>query len=58
MKDIFMCLLLNLVHHGKITEANLYKGGTCSTITLKNEEGIYKVSVIKEETERVTNGND
>ena len=59
MKDLFVCLLLNLAHHGKITEANMYKGGDFSTVTLKTNNGIYRVSVTreKEKTEQDTDGN-
>ena len=56
MKDLFMCLLLNLAQHGKITEANMYEGGTFSTIKVKTDEGTYRVSITKE-TEQETNGN-
>lgn len=57
MKDIFMCLLLNLTNHGKITEANMFKCGTYSNITVKTDNGIYRISVTKEETEQGINGN-
>ena len=59
MKDIFMCLLLNLAQHGKIVEANMYKGGTYSNITIKTENDIFKISVMKEEDEeeKTTDGN-
>ena len=51
MKDIFMCLLLNLANHGKITEANMYEGGSFSTIKIKADYGTFRVSVTKEEKE-------
>ena len=58
MLDIFVCLLLNLVRHGKITEAEMYKGGKFSNVTVETDNGTYKVSILKEETEQDTNGND
>ena len=48
MKDIFMCLLLNLANHGKITEANMYKDGAYSNVTVKTDDGTYRISVTKE----------
>ena len=56
MKDLFMCLLLNLAQHGKLTEANMYEGGDFSKIKIKTETGIYSVSILKEKEE--TDGND
>mgnify|MGYP003296199245 CR=1 FL=1 len=49
MFDLFMCLLLDLVRHGKITEANMYKSGNFSTIKLKTKNGTYSISIHKEE---------
>ena len=46
--DLFMCLLLNLVRYGKITEANMYKDGNYANVMLKTDNGTYRVSVIKE----------
>ena len=57
MKDLFMCLLLNLRNHGKIVEANMYKGGTYSNIAIRTNDGIYRVSVMKEETEENSKEN-
>lgn len=56
MKDLFMCLLLNLVRHGSLTEATMYEGGHYSNIKLKTESGTYSFSItkLKEEEE---NGN-
>lgn len=51
MRDLFMCLLLNLANHGKLTEANMYTGGTFSQIKLKTENGTYSISISKEETD-------
>lgn len=48
MKDIFMCLLLNLCNHGKLTEANMYESGLFSQIKLKAESGTYTISISKE----------
>ena len=49
MKDLFMCLLLNLAQHGKITEANLYRSGDFSNVTVKTDNGTYRVSISKED---------
>lgn len=48
MKDLFMCLLLNLTKHGKLVEANCYKSGEFSVIAIETEDGIYTVSISKE----------
>jgi hypothetical protein len=45
MKDIFMCLLLNLANHGKLTSA-MYDDGFAK-ITLVNKDNEYDISVIK-----------
>lgn len=55
MMDLFMCLLLNLVRHGKITEANMYEDGTYSNVTVKTDNGTYKISILKEETKQEAN---
>ena len=52
MKDIFMCLLLNLAQHGKITEANMYKCGTYSNVTIETDNGTYRISVTKDVQEK------
>lgn len=49
MKDLFMCLLLNLMKHGDITTAAMYKGGTFSSIVVETADGVYSVSISKED---------
>ena len=49
MKDLFMCLLLNFVNHGKLIEANMYEGGTFSTIKLETAHGTYAITIRKDE---------
>lgn len=49
MKELFMCLLLNLQNHGDITAANLYEGGKFSNLTVETEDGVYTVTISKEE---------
>jgi hypothetical protein len=49
MKDLFMCLLLNLKNHGDITEATMYKSGVFSSIEVKTEHGTFRVNVSKED---------
>lgn len=45
MKDIFVCLFLNLTKHGKITSAMFDDGFT--KISLVDDDNEYDVSVIK-----------
>lgn len=46
MKDLFMCLLLNIGNHGNITEANMW--GDISNITLETGSEKFVVSIRKE----------
>lgn len=48
MKDLFMCLLLNLTKYGKLTEANMYRGGEWSNIKVEIDGVNYTVSISKE----------
>lgn len=48
MKDLFMCLLLNLTKFGKLTEANMYRGGNYSNIKIEIDGVSYTVSISKE----------
>lgn len=55
MKDLFMCLLINITKFGKLTGANLFNDDY-SSMTLENEHGEYTISVTRrdkkeEETE-------
>ena len=47
MNDIFMCLLMNLRNHGKITSAMFNEGFT--KVTLVDGDDEFDVSVIKRE---------
>ena len=49
MKDLFMCLLLNLQNHGNIVSANLYKDSDFATIELEGKDCTYDISIRKEE---------
>lgn len=49
MKDLFMCLLLNLQNHGNITAATLYRDGKFATLEVESEYAIYSVNISKEE---------
>lgn len=51
MKDLFMCLLLNVVNHGKLTEANMYEGGHFANMKVKTDSGTYSISISKEKEE-------
>lgn len=53
MKDLFMCLLLNVVNHGTLTEANMYEGGHFSNMKIKTKDGtVYSISISKEKEEK------
>ena len=52
MKDLFMCLLLNSVRHGKLTEATMYEGGLFSNMKIKTDSGTYSISISKEKEEK------
>lgn len=49
MKDLFMCLLLNLQNHGNIVSAKLYKDSDFATIELEGKDCTYDISIRKEE---------
>ena len=51
MKELFMCLLLNLKNHGDITAATMYKGGSFSSLTVETENGVYTISISKEDNQ-------
>ena len=52
MKDLFMCLLLNLTKHGNLTEANMYEGGNYSNLKIATESGTYSISISKQAEEK------
>ena len=53
MKELFMCLLLNVVNYGKLTEANMYEGGHFSNMKVKTPDGtVYSISISKEKEEK------
>ena len=52
MKDLFMCLILNLSKLGKMTEAVMYDGGEFSQVKIETESGKYTISVSKEEVKK------
>ena len=49
MKDLFMCLLLNLKNHGSIIGASLYKGGVFASLELETEDAVYTINITKAE---------
>lgn len=51
MKELFMCLLLNLKNHGDVTAATMYKGGSFSSLTVENENGVYTICISKEDNQ-------
>ena len=52
MRDLFMCLLLNVTNHGKLTEANLYENGKFATLKIENDNGTFDISIMKKEEEK------
>ena len=56
MKDLFMCLLLNLQKHGKIVAANLYRDGKFATLEIDGEDAVYTVTINREE--KKSEGNE
>ena len=48
MKDLFMCLLLNMSNHGDLIEANMYESGLFSQLKVKTNSGVYSISISKE----------
>lgn len=54
MKDLFMCLLLNMQKHGNLTSA-LLKDETYATVSLESNGAQYLVTVIKKEVEEEKN---
>ena len=53
MKELFMCLLLNVVNHGTLTEANMYEGGRFSNMKIETKDGtVYSISISKEKEEK------
>lgn len=49
MKDLFMCLLLNLQTYGKIIAANLYREGKLASLEIEDVDGIYEITISKKE---------
>ena len=49
MKELFMCLLLNLKNHGNIVAATLYRIGTFASIELEGDDAVYTITISKEE---------
>jgi hypothetical protein len=49
MKELFMCLLLNLKNHGNITAASLYRDSKFASIEIESEDAVYTVNIAKEE---------
>lgn len=49
MKKLFMNLLAELRLFGEITAANLYRNGNFLSIEVEKEDGIYTLTVTKEE---------
>ena len=57
MKDIFLCLLLNLTNHGKITVANMYDDTFCS-LKLVRADGEYDINITKREVKTEDKENE
>ena len=52
MKELFMCLLLNLQTHGNLTEANLFSSGNFATLVIENENGKFEIAISKKDEEK------
>ena len=53
MKELFMCLLLKVVNHGKLIEANMYESGHFSNMKVKTPDGtVYSISISKEKEDK------
>lgn len=50
MKDMFLCLLLNLGKFGNINQANFYNKDF-SEVKLENDEGEYTISIMRRDVE-------
>ena len=53
MKNLFMCLLLNLKRYGSITAANLYRDGKFANFEVENGDCVYTITITKEEKKNV-----
>ena len=49
MKDLFICLLLNICKFGRLKSADMYNDNF-STLDIVTEDGKYSISIRKEET--------
>lgn len=47
MKDLFICLLLNLKNHGNLVSATMYKGDDFSAIEIEKDGAVYTVTIAK-----------
>ena len=50
MKDLFLCLFMNICKFGNIESANLYSADF-STLYIDTEDGKYCISIRKEENQ-------
>jgi hypothetical protein len=50
MKDLFICLLLNIAKFGKVTSANFY-GDDLSTIKIETKNSEYEISIFRKAKE-------
>ena len=58
MKDLFICLFLNIAKFGKVTSANFYNDDL-SNIRIDTEDCEYEISIFRKAkvTEEKENGN-
>ena len=54
MKDLFLCLLVNMTKFGKLKSANFY-GEQFSNLTIENEHGEYMLSISRHEKKEEEN---
>lgn len=50
MKDLFMCLLVNVIKHGNLTSAVMYDD-TMSSLKLDDGKSIYEITIIRKKKE-------
>lgn len=49
MKDLFICLLLNLKNHGNLVSATMYKGDEFAKVEVEKDGAVYTVAITKSE---------
>lgn len=53
MKELFLLLLNSLKNEGNILEANLYRSGNYSSVTVETENGKFSITVAREKEDGI-----